>query len=97
MQCYGAFFIMSEVKKITKKEAYEKVRYYSTEITKIKPTWDTVFRIYYDSLKLISEILYHINENPWHPENDYAYDIFLSIDEKFEELEKLRLKSCGDS
>ena len=90
-------FIMSEVKKISKKEAYKKVRFYSTEITKIKPNWDTVFRIYYDSLKLVSEILYHIEENPWHPENDYAYDIFLSIDEKLEKLEELRLKSLSES
>lgn len=88
---------MSEVKKISKKEAYKKVRFYSTEITKTKPTWDTVFRIYYDSLKIISEILYHIDENPWHPENDYAYDIFMSIDERFEKLEELRLKSLGES
>ena len=88
---------MSEFKKISKKEAYKKVRFYSTEITKTKPNWDTVFRIYYDSLKLISEILYHIDENPWHPENDYAYDIFISIDERFEKLEELRLKSLGDS
>jgi hypothetical protein len=88
---------MSKVKKISKAEAYKKVRFYSAEITKIKPSWDTVFRIYYDSLKLISEILYHIDENPWHPENDYAYDIFMSIDEKLEKLEELRLKSLGGS
>lgn len=79
--------------KISKKKAYQKIEYYSREITRRKPTWDTTFRIYYDSLKIIGEIMYNISENPWHPDNDYSHDIFLNMNEKFEELEKLRLKS----
>lgn len=91
----GEVFIMETIKKISKAEAYKKIEFYSREITKKKPTWDTVFRIYYDSLKIISEILYNIQENPWHPENYYSGDIFLNMNEKFEELEQLRLKAIG--
>ena len=54
--------------KISKKEAYKKVQFYAKEITKQKPSFDTVFRIYYDSLQLIEKILYSIEENPWHPD-----------------------------
>lgn len=88
---------MENVKKISKSEAYKKIRFYSEEITKVRPTWDTVFRIYYDSLSIISKILYHIEENPWHPQNDHSLDIFCSISELFEKLEELRLKSLGGS
>jgi len=87
------FIYMAENKNITKKEVYQKLRFYSTEITKVKPSFDTVFRIYYDSLKLISEIMYHVDENPWHPDNDYSSEIFLSISERFDKLEELRIKS----
>ena len=78
---------------ISKKDCYKKIEYYSREITKKRPYFDTVFRNYYDSLVLISKILYHIEENPWHPDNDYAGEIFESIDECFSELEKIRLKT----
>lgn len=81
--------------KTTKKEIYLKVEYYSREITDIKPSFHTIFRIYYDSLKLISKVLYHVSENPWHPNNDHSYDIFQSINECFEQLEIIRLKSKG--
>lgn len=84
---------MDEIKKISKKEAYKKIEYYSKEITAKKPSFDTVFRIYYDSLKIISQILYNISENPWHPENDYAFDIFEAIDENFKKLEELKKRS----
>jgi hypothetical protein len=77
--------------KISKKDCYRKLEYYSKEITKRKPSFDTVFRIYYDSLFLVSKILYNIEENPWHPENDYSEEIFETINEYFEELEKLKL------
>ena len=81
---------------MTKKEIYSKVEYYSREITNKKPSFDTVFRVYYDSLKVISKILYHVSENPWHPENDYKEEIFEALDECFSDLEMLRLKSVKD-
>jgi len=77
----------------TKKECYKKIEFYSKEITNKKPTFDTVFRIYYDSLQLINRALYHISENPWHPENDYRDDIFESLKEIFEKLEEIRVKA----
>lgn len=80
-------------KKLSKKEVYKKLEFYSKGITNKKPNLDTVFRIYYDSLKLISEILYHVSENPWHPENDYSEDIFECINERLEKLEELKIKS----
>lgn len=80
-------------KNIQKKALYKKIEYYAREITKKRPTFDTEFRIYYDSLRIISDLLYNIRENPWHPENDYAYDIFETIDENLIELEKIRLKA----
>ena len=86
---------MDEMKKISKKALYEKIEYYAKEITSKRPTFDTVFRQYYDSMKIISDILYHIRENPWHPENDYAFEIFETIDEKLQELEKIRLQAVA--
>jgi len=83
-------------KQLSKKEVYKKLEFYSKEITHKKPTWDTVFRIYYDSLKVVSEILYHVSENPWHPENDYSQDIFECINERLEKLEELRIKSATE-
>jgi len=79
--------------KISKKQAYKKVEFYAREITKKRPTFDTVFRNYYDSLQKISRILYHIEENPWHPENDYSEEIFETINELFDELETIKVKA----
>lgn len=82
--------------KISRKEAYQKIEFYAREITLKKPSWETVFRIYYDALRIISEILHNIAENPWHPENDYSSDIFQSMLEKFDKLEELRLMADDD-
>ena len=82
--------------KISKKGAYKKVEFYAREITKKQPYFNTVFRIYYDSLQKISKILHHIEENPWHPENDYAEEIFESMQELFDELEELNKKANKD-
>lgn len=78
---------------MTKKKILKKIEFYTKEITKKKPWFDTVFRIYYDSLVIINKILYHVHENPWHPDNDYREDIFMSIKDLFEELEEIRIKS----
>jgi len=83
----------TEVKKISKKALYKKLQFLSKEITNKRPNHQTVFRQYYDSLKLISEILSLINENPWHPENDNAFAIFWDISENLEELENIRLRA----
>ena len=85
----------TEVKKISKKALYKKIQFFTKEITNKRPSFDTVFRQYYDSLKLINEILSLMDENPWHPENDNAFDIFWDISEKLEELEKIRLQSTA--
>lgn len=73
---------------LTKKDAYKKIYFYTSEITKKKPTFDTVFRVYYDSLCLIKKAMYHIEENPWHPNNDHSDEIFESLNECFNDLDK---------
>jgi len=84
------------IMEFTKKECYKKIEFYSKEITDKKPNVDTllsIFRVYYDALKLISRALYHVSENPWHPENDYRDDIFESLTEIFDKLEEIRVKA----
>jgi hypothetical protein len=85
----------TDVKKISKKALYKKIQFFAKEITDKRPSFETVFRQYYDSLKLISEILSLMNENPWHPENDNAFSIFWDINENLAELEKIRLQATA--
>lgn len=84
-ECDYAYNMNAKEKKILKR-----LEDYTKEIIYPKPSFDTVFRKYYDTLIQVNNILYALRENPIHPENDYADQILMDIDDAFEELERIK-------
>ena len=68
----------------------QKLESYSRFFGNHKPNIDTVFRTYKEAIKQIGIIIDRINENPFHPENDYKEQILDDIETAFKELERLK-------